>query len=93
MLDAQHYFEQLPPDLFSDECHFTPQGYERMARLVREELVADEARRIRRRSERQQADGRATTIGNGDSTARGLQWHGDDDVRLASLHVRLTLSP
>ena len=42
MLDAQHYFEQLPPELFSDECHFTPQGYERMARLVREELVAEE---------------------------------------------------
>ena len=28
------------PDLFSDECHFTPQGYERMAKLVRDELVA-----------------------------------------------------
>ncbi len=41
VLDAQHYFEQLPPDLFSDECHFTPQGYERMARLVRDEVVAN----------------------------------------------------
>jgi lysophospholipase L1-like esterase len=39
VLDAQHYFEQLPQELFSDECHFTPQGYERMARLVREEIV------------------------------------------------------
>jgi lysophospholipase L1-like esterase len=40
VLDAQHFFEQLPQDLFSDECHFTPQGYERMAKLVREEIVA-----------------------------------------------------
>ena len=40
VIDAQHYFEQLPTDLFSDECHFTPQGYERMARLVRDELDA-----------------------------------------------------
>jgi lysophospholipase L1-like esterase len=39
VLDAQQYFEKLSPDLFSDECHFTPQGYERMARLVREELI------------------------------------------------------
>ena len=48
VLDAQHYFEQLPPDLFSDECHFTPQGYERMARLVREELVDGEGRHSKR---------------------------------------------
>ena len=41
VLDAQEYFEQLPADLFSDECHFTPQGYERMARLVHDELVAE----------------------------------------------------
>lgn len=40
VLDAQHYFERLSQELFSDECHFTPQGYERMAKLVREELVA-----------------------------------------------------
>jgi hypothetical protein len=40
VLDAQHYFEQLSQDLFSDECHFTPQGYERMAKLVREEVVS-----------------------------------------------------
>jgi lysophospholipase L1-like esterase len=38
VVDAQHFFEQLPSDLFSDECHFTPQGYERMAKMVREEL-------------------------------------------------------
>ena len=39
VLDAQHYFERFRAELFSDECHFTPQGYERMARLVRDELV------------------------------------------------------
>jgi lysophospholipase L1-like esterase len=39
VLDVQRYFEQLPQDLFSDECHFTPQGYERMAKLVSEELA------------------------------------------------------
>jgi lysophospholipase L1-like esterase len=42
VLDAQLYFEKLPSELFSDECHFTPQGYERMARLVREEIVGGE---------------------------------------------------
>jgi lysophospholipase L1-like esterase len=41
VLDAQRYFEQLPSNLFSDECHFTPKGYERMARMVREELGAE----------------------------------------------------
>jgi lysophospholipase L1-like esterase len=39
VLDVQRYFEQLPPEIFSDECHFTPAGYERMAKLVRDELV------------------------------------------------------
>ena len=53
VLDAQHYFEQLPPDLFSDECHFTPQGYERMAKLVREEIVAGEARASPQAEQRQ----------------------------------------
>jgi lysophospholipase L1-like esterase len=55
VLDAQHYFEQLPQDLFSDECHFTPQGYERMAKLVREEIVA--AKRGLPQAEQRQASG------------------------------------
>jgi lysophospholipase L1-like esterase len=55
VLDAQQYFETLSPELFSDECHFTPQGYERMARLVREELVT--ARQGVRRQEERQAKG------------------------------------
>ena len=55
MLDAQHYFEQLPPELFSDECHFTPQGYERMAKLVSEEVVA--AKSALPHVEEQQANG------------------------------------
>ncbi len=39
VIDAQSYFEQLSTDLFSDECHFTPQGYERMARMVQAEVL------------------------------------------------------
>jgi len=38
VLDVQRIFERLPPALFSDECHFTPQGYERMGELVHEQL-------------------------------------------------------
>ncbi len=41
VLDAQRFFERLPSELFSDECHFTPQGYERMARMVREEIAGE----------------------------------------------------
>ena len=55
VLDAQHYFEQLPSDLFSDECHFTPHGYERMARMVREEL--DPEKLDSNGGERRQAEG------------------------------------
>ena len=39
VLDVQHYFEQLSPALFSDECHFTREGYQRMGELVRDHLV------------------------------------------------------
>jgi lysophospholipase L1-like esterase len=39
VIDAQRYFAQLSTDLFSDECHFTPQGYERMARMVQAEVL------------------------------------------------------
>jgi lysophospholipase L1-like esterase len=38
LIDAQRRFEQLPPALFADECHFTPQGYRRLAELVRDRL-------------------------------------------------------
>lgn len=34
LIDAQAYFEGLSPDLFSDECHFWPAGYELLARKV-----------------------------------------------------------
>jgi lysophospholipase L1-like esterase len=55
VVDAQHYFEQLPSDLFSDECHFTPHGYERMARMVRDEL--DPEKLDSNGGERRQAEG------------------------------------
>lgn len=38
VIDAQRHFERLPTELFSDECHFTPKGYELMARLVRDRV-------------------------------------------------------
>jgi lysophospholipase L1-like esterase len=58
VLDAQRYFEQLPPEIFSDECHFTPAGYERMAKLVRDELVnaTQAAPEAARRSARGESD-------------------------------------
>ena len=39
LIDVQRVFEELPTSLFSDECHFTPQGYQRMAELVRDRLL------------------------------------------------------
>jgi lysophospholipase L1-like esterase len=60
VLNAQHYFEQLPADLFSDECHFTPQGYQRMAKLVRDELVANKPGSPD--ADRQQAGGQRSAI-------------------------------
>jgi lysophospholipase L1-like esterase len=40
VFDAQRIFERLPSTLFSDECHFTPRGYQHMAKLVRDHLVS-----------------------------------------------------
>jgi len=39
LLDVQGTFERLPSTLFADECHFTPQGYEQMGRLVHAQLL------------------------------------------------------
>jgi lysophospholipase L1-like esterase len=39
VVDVQQYFERLSPTLFSDECHFTREGYQRMGELVRDHLV------------------------------------------------------
>jgi lysophospholipase L1-like esterase len=39
LIDVQYAFEKLPISLFSDECHFTPQGYQRMAQLVCDRLL------------------------------------------------------
>jgi lysophospholipase L1-like esterase len=38
LIDAQRHFVRQSPELFSDECHFTPRGYELMARFVRDRL-------------------------------------------------------
>jgi lysophospholipase L1-like esterase len=38
LIDVQHLFEELPSTLFSDECHFTPEGYQRLAELIRDRL-------------------------------------------------------
>jgi lysophospholipase L1-like esterase len=60
VVDAQRFFELLPSDLFSDECHFTPQGYERMAKLVREEVVT--AKQGSPQSEQRQATGETQQV-------------------------------
>jgi lysophospholipase L1-like esterase len=39
-LDVQRAFEQLPPSLFTDECHLSPQGYQRLAKLVHNHILA-----------------------------------------------------
>jgi lysophospholipase L1-like esterase len=41
LIDVQDHFEHQPAGLFSDECHLTPQGYQRMAEFVRDRLAAD----------------------------------------------------
>jgi lysophospholipase L1-like esterase len=41
VIDGQRFFQQLPSTLFSDECHFTSDGYRRMAEFVREQLVVE----------------------------------------------------
>jgi lysophospholipase L1-like esterase len=40
LIDVQGHFAQLSTTLFSDECHFTPEGYRRMAELVRDRIQA-----------------------------------------------------
>ncbi|MHB1559434.1 MAG: SGNH/GDSL hydrolase family protein [Isosphaeraceae bacterium] len=39
LIDAQQSFEQLPSSLFSDECHFTPEGNRQMAEMIRGRLL------------------------------------------------------
>jgi lysophospholipase L1-like esterase len=38
LIDLEQAFEAMPSELFSDECHFTPAGYEKMAEMVRARL-------------------------------------------------------
>jgi lysophospholipase L1-like esterase len=38
LIDIERTFEALPPSLFSDECHFVPAGYQKMAEIVRGQL-------------------------------------------------------
>jgi lysophospholipase L1-like esterase len=39
VVDTQRHFELLPNELFSDECHFVPKGYELMAELIRDHVI------------------------------------------------------
>ena len=39
LIDVQQVFENLPETLFSDECHFTPNGYEHMAEVIRDHIT------------------------------------------------------
>ncbi len=45
VIDVQQFFQLLPHILFSDECHLTMDGYQRMAQLIRDQLVSGEIRR------------------------------------------------
>jgi lysophospholipase L1-like esterase len=47
LLDVQRYFETLSPALFADECHLTPEGYQRLGDLVLDRLVNGPAGLIR----------------------------------------------
>jgi lysophospholipase L1-like esterase len=38
LIDAQAHFAEQPVELFSDECHFFPPGYQKLAELVLERL-------------------------------------------------------
>jgi lysophospholipase L1-like esterase len=40
LIDVQRHFESLPDEVFSDECHFTPTGYQLMAELIRDHVAA-----------------------------------------------------
>jgi lysophospholipase L1-like esterase len=39
LIDAERHFLSLSTELFSDECHFTPKGYQLMAELVRDQVA------------------------------------------------------
>ncbi len=52
LIDVQRTFEKLPTSLFSDECHFTPQGYQRMAQLVCDRLLENPDDTLRLASDR-----------------------------------------
>jgi lysophospholipase L1-like esterase len=52
LIDAQHLFAELPASLFTDECHFTPEGYQRMGELVYSSLADGPRRMIRLAVER-----------------------------------------
>lgn len=39
LIDAQKFFEHQPSALFSDECHFTPEGNRTMAEMIRTRLL------------------------------------------------------
>jgi hypothetical protein len=39
LLDVQRYLQALSPALFSDECHLTPEGYQRLGGLVCDQLA------------------------------------------------------
>jgi lysophospholipase L1-like esterase len=47
VLDVQRCFESLSPALFCDECHLTPEGYQRLGDLVCDRLVTGPAGLIR----------------------------------------------
>jgi lysophospholipase L1-like esterase len=66
LIDVQHWFEQLPTTLFSDECHFTPEGYQRMAEMVRDRLQAGPNRTLHVSGE-QSPSGTANPIAVGPS--------------------------
>jgi lysophospholipase L1-like esterase len=48
LLDVQRIFQQLPSALFTDECHLTPEGYQRMGELIRDHVVGAADGSIRR---------------------------------------------
>jgi lysophospholipase L1-like esterase len=43
VIDVQEFFERRRADSFVDECHFRPEGYQRMGALVYERLIAQPA--------------------------------------------------
>jgi lysophospholipase L1-like esterase len=68
VLDVQGTFEHLPASLFADECHFTPQGYEYLGRLVYEHMMKNPNGPLR--AERLAA---AVTTESGTFTRRGTR--------------------